>query len=165
MLNVSITVDDKKVQAAFRRAPDVMRRTLDRYLTRAATEMVRAEQDEVQANGSIMRSFLVSSFFHQTPSPFVREVKSAMHYAKYVNDGSRPGGAPPMFEAMEWLRIRKGVPKEQLHNRAYWLRKKIAEKGIKPTHFNEKAFAKKESRLTTLVREGVDMGIRSAFGS
>lgn len=165
MLNVHITVDDAKVRQAFARAPDAMRRTLDRYLNRGATEMVRAEQDEVQANGSIFRSFLVSSFFHSTPSPFVREVKSAMHYAKYVNDGSKAGGAPPMFEAMEWLRIRKGVPAEQLHNRAYWLRKKIATNGIKPTHFNEHAFAKKESRLNALLREGVDVGIRAAFGA
>ena len=164
MLNVDIQINDVGIQAAFDRAPKVMRSTLNRYLSRAATEMVRAEQDEVRANGSIMRSLLVQSFFHSTPEPYVREVRSAVHYAQYVNDGSKPGGAPPWYEAKEWLRIRKNVPAEELHNRAYWLRKHIAEHGTKATNFNENAVAKKETRLHALIREGVGKGIMATFG-
>lgn len=164
MLNVNIQIDDVGVQAAFERAPQVMRSTLDRYLSRAATEMVRAEQDEVRGNDSIFRSPMVQSFFHSTPEPYVREVRSGVHYARYVNDGSKPSGAPPWEEAKEWLRIRKNVPAEELHNRAYWLRKHIAEHGIKATHFNEHAVAKKETRLHALIREGVGKGIMATFG-
>ena len=42
MLNINVQIDDVGVKAAFERAPQVMTRTLDRYLNRAATEMVRA---------------------------------------------------------------------------------------------------------------------------
>ena len=164
MLNVDVRIDDVGIKAAFERAPQVMTRTLDRYLNRAAMEMVRAEQDEVRANGSIMRSLLVQSFYHSTPEPFVREVRSNVHYARYVNDGTRPGGAPPLREAMEWLRIRKNVPSDELEFRARRLRQHIAENGTKATNFNEHAVAKKESRLHALIREGVGVGIMATFG-
>ena len=164
MLNINVQIDDVGVKAAFERAPQVMTRTLDRYLNRAATEMVRAEQDEVRANDSIMRSLLVQSFYHTTPEPFVREVRSNVHYARYVNDGTRPGGAPPLREAMEWLRIRKNVPSDELEFRARRLRQHIAENGTKATNFNEHAVDKKESRLHALIREGVGVGIMATFG-
>ena len=164
MLNIEVHIDDVGVKAAFDRAPQVMTRTLNRYLNRAATEMVRAEQDEVRANDSIFRSTLVQSFHHTTPIEFVREVRSGVNYAGYVNDGTRPGGAPPLREAKEWLRIRKNVPSDELEFRARRLRKHIAENGTKATNFNEHAVAKKESRLHALIREGVGVGIMATFG-
>ena len=164
MLNIEVHIDDVGVKAAFDRAPQVMTRTLNRYLNRAATEMVRAEQDEVRANDSIFRSTLVQSFHHTTPIEFVREVRSGVNYAGYVNDGTRPGGAPPLREAKEWLRIRKNVPSDELEFRARRLRKHIAENGTKATNFNEHAVDKKESRLHALIREGVGVGIMATFG-
>ncbi|MFZ1417404.1 MAG: hypothetical protein WAS93_03550 [Burkholderiaceae bacterium] len=164
MLNIEVHIDDVGVKAAFDRAPQVMTRTLNRYLNRAATEMVRAEQDEVRANDSIFRSTLVQSFHHTTPIEFVREVRSGVNYAGYVNDGTRPGGAPPLREAKEWLRIRKNVPSDELEFRARRLRKHIAENGTKATNFNEHVVDKKESRLHALIREGVGVGIMATFG-
>lgn len=158
-MDVKVEIDDAKVRQAFEKAPKVMRSTLDRYLNRAAMEMVRGAQDEIQANGSMFRSLLVQSMHSRTPAVLARDVLSGMHYAYYVEHGSKPGGAPPKDEAMEWLRIRHGVPKNELEHRAFLLRKHIFHHGMKAKPFMQPAFDKKSDRLTELIREGVYKGV------
>ncbi len=164
-MDIRVDVDSDRVRAAFAKAPEVMRRTLDGALNKAAMYQVRTAQDVVRHNGSIFKSLLVQSMFHRTPEPLVREVRSAMHYAPYVEHGTSGGGMPPVLALQEWLRVKHGVVGKDARNRAFMLAKKIKANGIKKKPFMQPAFEQSRSRLEQILKDGVARGVESVLGA
>ncbi|AXF86764.1 hypothetical protein DTO96_102520 [Ephemeroptericola cinctiostellae] len=164
-MDIRVDVDSVRVREAFAKAPAAMSRTLDGALNKAATYMVRTAQDVVRSNGSIFRSLLVQSMFHRTPEPLVREVRSSMHYAAYVEHGTRAGGMPPVQALQEWLRIRHSVVGKDAHNRAFMLAKHIQKNGTKKKPFMQPAFEQSRSRLELILKDGVARGVESVLGA
>lgn len=69
-----------------------------------------------------------------------------MHYWKYVEYGQAPAGRykqhwPPVNAILEWIKVKPVIPRPDKHGRipttqqlAYLIGRKIATKGIEPTH-------------------------------
>lgn len=74
-------------------------------------------------------------------------------YYKWVDEGRKPGKMPPEEEIIKWVRTKfinkasrksgRPVTIKNVKSTAYAIRRKIAEKGIKPTRFYSKVINKK----------------------
>lgn len=74
-------------------------------------------------------------------------------YYKWVDEGRKPGKMPPEDEIIKWVRTKfidkksrkrgRPVTIKNIKSTAYAIRRKIAEKGIKPTKFYSKVVNKK----------------------
>lgn len=164
-MNINIDIRSRQVERAFERAPDVMSKMLRRSIGTAAQTMVRAAQKELTVNDSIFHSLLLQSLASRIDAPFSRTVFAGMKHGEYVENGTRPGGAPTKDEAEAWLKKRHNATGKDLDFRVRRLRKHIFENGTKARPFMRPAFEKNESRLVEILREGVSKGVAASFGS
>jgi len=162
----AIHVSDEVVLKAFERAPVVMTRTMERYVGQAGQLLTREVKRELRHNGSMGFTTLMNSIRPERPFPLARDVKAGVQYARYVEEGTRPGyrGMPPRRPLAEWLRIKHGLTEREANRRAYGLARHIQQHGTKAKPFFKPAFDKNESRLLAMLREGAAEGVRAAIG-
>lgn len=72
-------------------------------------------------------------------------------YAKYVDQGRRPGKGIPVDSLKKWLKI-KGLDE----NLSFIINKKIREKGIKPSNFFTNAFDSHVENIDDVLDKYVD---------
>ena len=161
-----IGVHDEMVQKAFAAAPGVMTRTMDRYLGKAAMVMTRAVQRELRDRDSIVFTTLLLSIHAETPFAGARDVKAGVKYARYVEEGTKPGyrGLPPTRPLAEWMRIRFNLTEREAKSRAFGLARFIQIHGTKAHPFFRPAYDKTQSRLFSILRDGAAEGVRQALG-
>lgn len=159
-MNIECNINSEKVLAAFRRAPDVMSRNLDKGLDRAAMQMVRTAQDKVRENDSVAFSVLVQSIRYRRTGALERTVWPAAKYAEAVEKGTNPGYMPNGNALAAWLKVRGAAnPKRQ----SFALAKHIFRHGTKAHPFWEPAFNEAEPEMRQIIGRFVAQGIREAL--
>lgn len=163
-MNIAIEHNIPEIEAAMRRAPELLMTYIDRSLGRGALEVAREAKkeapkaDSTLANSILSRKLGVADY----------EVAVGVQYATYVetgvkgkNDGGN-GHAPDWDVLDRWVKRHgitprtPGVTHDQL---VYLIAKKIYYKGIKPHPFMAPALEAKTDRLSQLVRQGAQAGI------
>ena len=105
-MKVEYKVDDGRVKAAFRRAPHIMYRELNKGLDSAATRMVRAAQRRLRKNDSLAFSTLVDAIRYKRTGDLERTVWPDTDYARYLEEGTKPGYFPNGYALTAWLKAR-----------------------------------------------------------
>lgn len=159
-MNLHYQVDEQKVLEAFRRAPDVMSRELGKGLDRAALTMVRAAQDKLRDNDSISFSVLIQSIRYQRTAVLERTVYPAVRYARYLEEGTKPGYIPNGYVLQSWLKTRGAEnPKRQ----AFALAKHIHQHGTQAHPFWQPAFEQAEPEMRRIIRQYLQRGVKQMF--
>lgn len=160
--NVTFTVDDKEVRRAFRAAPSVMIKHIERQQARGGHELAR----EMKIRAPKAFSTLANSIHSARAGELHYVVAPGVKYAPFVEGGSRPGGAPSLGAMIRWLRVKRissaRYPEERDLARA--IIHKIRQRGTPAQPFAEPAADAKASRLIALMEQGVASGLREAFG-
>ena len=159
-MKVEYKVDDGRVKAAFRRAPHIMYRELNKGLDSAATRMVRAAQRRLRKNDSLAFSTLVDAIRYKRTGDLERTVWPDTDYARYLEEGTKPGYFPNGYALTAWLKARGAEnPKRQ----SFALAKHILRHGTKAHPFWEPAFNEAEPEMRQIIGRFVAKGIREAF--
>ena len=90
-----------------------------------------------EASGRLIRSI---SALNKENQEVVSTIISTVDYAKYVDEGRRPGEMPPIQDILNWIQEKpirpRGITQESL---AWAIAKTIARKGVKPRPFIQKS--------------------------
>lgn len=161
-LKVSINVDSTEARRAFSRAPSVMVRHVERQMARGAAELAR----EMRARAPKAFSHLTNSINSAQVGTMHFRVAPGVRYAPFVEEGTRPGGAPSLGAMIRWLRVKRiGSAKyPQARDLAYAIIRSIRARGTPAQPFAAPAAERMTPRLVELIDRGVDDGLRAAFG-
>ncbi len=159
-MKVEYKVDDGRVKAAFRRAPHIMYRELNKGLDSAATRMVRAAQRRLRKNDSLAFSTLVDAIRYKRTGDLERTVWPDTDYARYLEEGTKPGYFPNGYALTAWLKARGAEnPKRQ----SFALAKHILKHGTKARPFFQPAFEQVEPTMRKIVENAARRGAWKAF--
>lgn len=177
---ISISIDARRAQAAFARAPQVMVRAIDVKLARGAEEVART----AKRGAPKLFSTLINSIRAQRIGALHYEVSSGVNYARSVEEGTGPAvGKARYFPNVESLQQylmhapsyrRFNLKRAGSRGRSdqemdtVWRAKAwawyIYNHGTKPQPYMQPAADASRSRLFELVQQGVDEGIKEVFG-
>lgn len=158
-MDIRIRIDDREVLAAFAASPGVMSASIDRFLSRAASEVARSARDAAPKAFSNLANSI--RFFRISPLHW--RVAPGVNYSGYVEDGTRPH-QPPVEAIRPWVERVLGLRDDAARTAAFLIARKIAGHGTRAQPYMAVAAGKMESRVIRLVREGVDAGLREVFG-
>ncbi|MCE5182368.1 MAG: hypothetical protein LLG15_11250 [Betaproteobacteria bacterium] len=160
-MKIDFKGNSDKVDEAFRRAPVVMARALDRFLSRGAQEVAR----EMRVQTPKAFSTLTQSVRAEQVGFLHYRAITGVNYARDVEEG-RPAGKMPGTGSglMEWVRLRTKLQGKDLARATFAIARAIGRRGIKLNPFAARTEEKMESRVIRLVREGAAAGLKEVFG-
>lgn len=180
-MKIEIRVDDRLVQAALDKMPDVVERHADQGMDRGADELTRVARDK--AAGHDWLGTLKQSIHKESPEPLHYVVATAANYARMVEEGTGPAaGQAPYFP--DWTALipyvkssatrggealkRSGskarfFQEREFENRAFQLARYIHAHGTKPYPYMKPALDETEGRIRQLVRVASIEGAREVF--
>lgn len=132
-MNMTFEVDSRELQAAFKRAPEVITSKLDVWIKRTALNTERAVKQNIPPNIDTGR---LQSSVQTRFSTLQAEVRPTAKYAYYVHQGRKPGGKLPPIGPKDSLTrwaTKRGIP-------PFLVARAIARKGTKANPFMEKAY-------------------------
>lgn len=162
--NIRVAIDNRRVLAAFEKAPRTMVKNVRRFLSRAAFEV----GDEAKRNVPQALSTLVKAIgpeLDPIPALSARVIAGA-NYARYVEEGTGPGGVPPRETLRAWLRAKRIEPRTpgaDEDDLIFLIQRKISRHGTPAQPYMVPALEKKRSRVFDLINQGVEKGIAEAF--
>lgn len=152
---------DSRVAEAFRRSPEVMTRNLGGKLERAALEVSR----EMRRAAPKAFSNLVNSILVARKAPLHFRVSPGVAHGLWVETGREPGKVPGMDKGlMEWVRFRTGLTGAPLDRATFAIARAIGRRGIKPQPYVAPTAERMAGRAVALADEGIEDGIKEAFG-
>lgn len=158
-MHIRYQIESTEAQEAFERAPEVMERNLERFLSRGSQEVAReARRAAPKAFSNLVNSIHAfrMGILHWRVSPSVK-------HAPFVEDGTRPHFPNP--ESLQpWVERVLGLRNKEARGKAYLIARAINRRGTKAQPYMRPSAEKMESRVFQLLREGVDAGLREAFG-
>lgn len=158
-MHIRFHVDSDEAQRAFERAPDVMERSLERYLRRGADEVAReAMQVAPKAFSTLVQS--IRSF---RVEPLHWRVAPGVDYAPHVELGTPPHFPNPL-NLQPWVQRVLGVRGAEAREKAFLIARAISRRGTRAQPYMRPAAERMESRVFELMRQGVAAGLREAFG-
>lgn len=160
------------------RDPEAFRRSVTRYLDRAALESQRAMQQEVpKAFSTLWTSIQII-----VTGELERLIAPSVNYARMVAEGTGPAAGkkryfPNPVHLYAWVKQRAGITfkgrkdsparrrqYDEVRDRAWALARYISVHGTKPNPFHTRAADKVRSRCITLLQQGVHEGLRASSG-
>jgi len=156
-----LTTNLPKLTAAMQRAPQRMLTNVDNALGRGAIELSRAEREAAPK----FRSELANSILYQRVGLLEHLVAArGKSYGPYVEDGTGPGGRPPLAEMEAWIRL-KGIqprtPGMSQRSLAALMRRSIARRGIKSNPFFSRTLEAMLPRFDELLQKAADDGLQA----
>lgn len=152
---------DSRVAEAFRRSPEVMTRHLGKKLERAALEVSR----EMRRLAPKAFSNLVNSIHVARQAPLHFRVAPGVAHGLWAETGRQPGKVPGTSNGlMEWVRFRTGLTGAPLDRATFAIARAIGRRGIKPQPYVAPAAERMAGRVVALADEGIEDGIKEAFG-
>ena len=183
MMNIAITIQNRRVNEALARLPGVIEGKVDSALLRGAQEFAREAKLKLAKNNSMARSLLANTIIAKRTGPLQFEVSANTNYARMVEEGSGPAaGKPSYMPNPVFLRgyvtqrsrisfaAKQGTPArraavDEMRDRAFALAVHIRKYGTQPHPFMEPTRKKMEPRIRELVGNAVEAGVKEAFGS
>lgn len=117
----------QELDAAFRRAPDIVREELRAAVTEADQLLEREVKDLTPTASGISRASIFSRE-QILPDGGIGVVGTSQPHVAYVELGTRPH-FPPVEALEDWVRTKLAVPEKRVHGVAYLIARKIAARG------------------------------------
>lgn len=157
-MDIRVEIDSAEARKALEDFPGVMGSNVDRYLSRAAIEVAR----EAKIAAPKHFSALANSIRSEKDGNLAYVVAPGVNYGAAVEYGTGPAAGKAAYfpnpGALEPYVKRNG-------GSAWALARYIFAHGTKPHPYMAPTAEKMRPRVEALVNEGVDAGIREAFGS
>lgn len=152
------------VARAIAQMPHDMLQALDKDLDRGAIKVAAAEKAEAPKG----RSELINSIAAERTglAEFMIRTRGKA-YGVYVDEGTHGGGRPPLREMLAWLKVKHIQPRTPgmtLKSLASLLRMRIAQHGIAPNPFAERALDKELPVLERLLVASAERVLARAAG-
>lgn len=154
-MNVAIEMTGwNELQAAFRKAPHVLREELGRAMTEADQLLEREVKDLTPTASGLTRN---SIFSHEQSleSGALGVVGTAQPHAVYVELGTRPH-FPPLEPLQDWVRTKLGLPEKEVRGVAYLIARAIAARGTPAVGMFHRAFARNRNQVETIFERARD---------
>ena len=123
---------------------------IDRAIGRGAQEVAR----EAKAKAPKAFSTLTQAIIATRESPGTHIVTAGTRYARYTEEGTGPGGIPPLQAMKDWIRVKRIVPRDPNMSQdqlAHVIRRSITRRGTPDQPFLRPALADKIPRIRELV--------------
>lgn len=148
----------KKIVAA----PQFMAEDLDKAFARIAIELARAER----AAAPKFRGELTNSIGTERVGLLQHVIAArGKAYGPYVDEGTGPGGRPPLEEIRAWIKL-KGIRPRRADltpdSLARLIRRTIAQRGVRAQNFWMPTFEALLPRADVLLNEAVDRALTRA---
>ncbi len=150
-MRINIDSNASELVRAFKKAPAVMMRSIDRKLGRGALEVAR----EAKIKAPKARSLLTNSIRSSRVRLGEYLISAGTNYAGYVEEGTRRGGWPSKQVLAVWMSAR-GIDASL----NFVIARAIYRKGTREQPYMAPALNDKTSRVMALVRQGVKDGLR-----
>jgi len=120
--DIRIAIDSQRVMEAFERAPRAMVKQVRRFLSRGASEVARVAKDRAP-KGFTTLTLTIRSKLDPFPALSGRVMAggkpknppegapSFVSYARYVEEGTEPGGVPPGESLRAWIKVKRIEPR------------------------------------------------------
>lgn len=158
MTSLELVFDNKDLRQAFARSPQILRKHLDNAILRAVGEMARKAQSLVpKAN-----STLWTAIKPRQPEPLTGEVVAGTDYARLVEEGTGPGGRPPVQTMLDWIKVHGITPNDPTMDQtdlAFVMARSIAQRGTPAQPFMKPAFEDKKARAQQLIDQALDRAL------
>ena len=148
---------DAVAKAIEKRGEDAIA-AIDRNLGRGAMEVAR----EAQRTMPKFRSETVKRTGSSQKAPLEWHVVFDTRHAFYTEEGTGPGGSPPLAEMIDWIRMKGIVPRTPgmtIESLAHVIRDSITATGTEAQPFAGPALEAMRPRLIDLVRQGAMQGL------
>lgn len=159
-MKLNIEIDSARARAAFDKAPKAMNKHLGLALDRAAQEVAR----EAKQAAPKAFSTLAQSIRAVRDGELARIVAPGVNYARYVEEGAKPGKMPPREALLPWLKFKTRATGRELRNRSFLLARYIQRHGTKAHPYMEPTAKKMRPRVLALLIEGRDRGVQEILG-
>lgn len=117
-----------ELDAAFRQAPEIVRRELLAAVTEADQLLEREVKDKTPTATGVSRASIFSRE-QVLESGAIGVVGTTLPHVAYVELGTKPH-FPPVQELEDWVRVKLGITDEKkIHGVAYLIARKIAARG------------------------------------
>ena len=142
--------------------PEVLRDPITIGFRQSGQAIAREESEEAPrgADSALARS-MEAEVEHRSPYPTFVRVGPSVAYGQYVAEGTRPHFPPP--RALErWVRLKLGVPQDEVRSVAFLIARKISQTGTEanPFHIRGLENAKPELiRIWGRVADGIARGV------
>lgn len=160
-MKADIKLVDYHLQKAFKKAPRAMIAAIRPKLERGGQEVAR----EARSNAAKAFSTLTNAIQVRMVSDTEVHVIAGTDYARAVEEGTGPGGAPSFQSLLDWIKV-KGItpndPKMDTKDLAFLIGRKIRGTGTPARPFMSPALETKTSRLNQLLNQGVYNGLKAA---
>lgn len=110
-------------------------------------------------------STLVQSIKADRRTPFRYRIGPHVDYGRAVEEGTGPGGNPPIKALMDWIRVKRITPDNPVIDErglARLIRDKIRLNGTPAQPYMAPTAEKMESRVMQLIRDAAQAGMREA---
>jgi hypothetical protein len=156
-MDIQIIHNAGDIAEAVAKKPEAVLREVDKALERGAIEVSR----EARRRAPKFRTELTNSIQIDART-LEYTIRANAGYAAYREQGTGPGGRPPLKEMLDWIRLKRITPADPrmtVRGLAHLLRRSIARKGSQATPFFRPALEAKRDRLTELVEAGAAKGL------
>lgn len=159
MTSLNITVQNKRLLQAIDQGPEVLNRHLNKAVLRTVKEMARAARRKApQADG-----ILLKSIHHRMADPLTGLVLVGVDYGQMVEDGTGPGGSPPIQDLIDWIKVKRIEPNDpEMDQRdlAFVMARSIAINGTPAQPYLQPAFDSLKKRADNRISRAIGAAVR-----
>ena len=160
-VKVSISHTLPRFIQALRRTPDMTLEEVDRVVGGVAVEGARTAGREAPKAVSTLRDSIIAEKVGEAFWQF----RTRVDYARYVEEGTGPGGRPPIEAIRRWIRQHQIQPRQARDERglAFLIARSIERKGTPAQPFMEPARQTSQQRLMARLPEAARRGMEVAL--
>lgn len=158
MSGLELIVDNVRLRAALRAAPQRLATEMDLAISRSVKEMARtARRDAPKAH-----SHLVNAIRDEMISPFEGAVVAGVDYAKLVEDGTPAQPLPPEQPILDWIKVKHiqpNDPRMSQEDLAFVIARSIAAHGTPAQPYAGPALEKHRAATERRIDDAIDRAL------
>lgn len=159
MSGMEFTIDSAAVQRAFNVGPKAAMKEIGQAVRTSINRVAR----DARRNAPKAFSTLTNSIIGTMVDPLTGEVAPGVDYARMVEEGTDPGGMPPLQSMEDWIRVKGISPNDgslDPRDLAYVMARSIASKGTPAQPYLAPALDKNRAAIAKRVDQAVDKVLR-----
>lgn len=156
---LSIEIRSNRLERALAIAPDAVERHLGTRLAKGAAKTARL----MRRNAPKAFTTLTQSIKDTRVGPLAWSTKPHVHYAGYVEEGTGPGGHPPLEALESWIRVHGIIPDDPdmtLEDLAFAMQDSISAKGTPAQPFVTPTWKEIRPEIESEAMDGLSVALR-----
>lgn len=160
MTDLRIIIDSAAVQRALAAGPDAARREIRQAISISIGAITR----DAKLLAPKAYSVLANSINGSMVEPLTGQVAPGVDYARMAEEGTGPGGRPPLQSLVDWIRVKRIKPNDpemSEQDLAFVMARSIAHKGTPKQPYLAPALDKNRQATIARVDAAIDKMLRT----